>query len=284
MFIRSNCQVRIVTRKLGDPYNESSVTDRQERIDGFNQSALTSATGVFVGAGGIGSEVAEGLVRKGIGTLKLFDQDEVDWTNLNRQLFFKHDIGKKKAVRLAKNLAPHASSGTILEGYGWSLQDAIALGLDLSGSFAVVGVDNGKTRVDASRLFIELNMPVVFIAVNLQAEAGYVFTQEPGKACFGCLFPKTMYGRKAPCRTPSSKDILKAVAGFALYAIDSVLMQRKRNWNYRLVHLAGFAPDQQDLIERNPDCPLCGVGSSPSPSAKRGAADEDEHTTDRTNT
>ena len=264
MFFTSRHQIRIVTKKLGSSTPGYAITDRQERIEGFHQSALTQATGIVIGAGGIGSEIGEGLVRKGIGCVKFFDHDEVDWTNLNRQLFFKRDIGKKKGVRLAKNLAPHATCGTILEGYGWSLQDAIAMGLDLHGSFAVVGVDNGKARIEASRFFRRHGMPVIFVAVNLQAEAGYVFVQEPARACFGCLFPKTMHGRKAPCRTPASKDILKVVGGLALYAIDSLLMQRKRDWNYRLIHLAGFAPSHQDWIERRPDCQLCGAKSGAS--------------------
>jgi molybdopterin/thiamine biosynthesis adenylyltransferase len=257
MFTTSRYQIRIASRKVVCPDKRVTVTDRQERIDGFDQSALSQATGILIGAGGIGSEVGEGLVRKGIGCLKIFDPDEVDWTNLNRQLFFKRDIGKKKGVRLAKNLAPHTTCGTSLEGYGYSFQDALALQMELSASFAVVGVDNGKTRVEASRFFRTLYVPVVFIAVDLLAEAGYAFVQEPGKACFGCLFPKTMYGRKLPCRTPAAKDILKLVAGVALYAIDTLLMNRKRSWNYRLIHLAGFAPSEELFIERRPDCPLC---------------------------
>jgi len=258
MFFISRQQVRIQTKQIVSRDPRFTVTDRQERIDGFDQSALARATGIIIGAGGIGSEVCEGLVRKGIGRLRIFDFDEVDITNLNRQLFFKRDLWKKKGVRLAKNLAPHAVGGTVLEGYGWSLQDAIARKLDLTGSFFLVGVDNGKTRVDTSQLSRELGMTAVYIAVDLQAEAGYVFVQDPGNACFGCLFPKTMYGRKAPCQTPASKDILKVVAGLALYAIDSLLMQRKRNWNYREVHLAGFMPDVQRQVEKLPTCPLCG--------------------------
>jgi len=247
-----------MSRRLTSPDKRFTVTDRQEQIAGFNQQAIEGATGILIGGGGIGSEVGEGLVRKGLGHLKIFDPDEVELTNLNRQHFFNWDLGKKKGVRLAKNLAPHATCGTVLEGYGWSFQDALALKMDLGASFCVVGVDNGATRVEASQFFRELKMPVVFIAVDLLAEAGYVFVQEVGKACFGCLFPKTMYGRKAPCRTPAAKDILKVVAGMALYAIDSLLMDRKRSWNYREVHLAGFAPSCERVIDRKLDCPLCG--------------------------
>jgi len=261
MFFTSHPQVRIQTRRIISPDKRFTVTDRQERIDGFDQKALAIATAICIGAGGIMSEIAEGLTRKGIGRAKFLDHDEVDWTNLNRQHFFKRDIGKNKAIRLARNLAKHCVGATVLEGHGVSLQDAMAMGIDLRGSFGVVGVDNGKTRVEAARLFRALGMPVLTIAVNLQAEGGYVFVQEPDQACFGCLFPKTMYGRKAPCQTPASKDILKVVAGLALYAIDSLLMNRPRNWNYREVHLAGFMPDVQRQVEKLPTCPLCGSSS-----------------------
>jgi len=64
--------------------------------------------------------------------------------------------------------------------------------------------------------------------------------------------------RLAPCFVPAVKDILKVTAGLALYAIDSLLMERNRNWNYRRVHLAGFAPDESAILKRNLECELCG--------------------------
>lgn len=82
--------------------------------------------------------------------------------------------------------------------------------------------------------------------------------RKPGKACFGCLFSDCLAKRKAPCRTPAVKDVLKVVAGISLYAIDSLLMERKRNWNYRHIHLADFAPDSARNIEHDSRCPFCG--------------------------
>jgi len=75
--------------------------------------------------------------------------------------------------------------------------------------------------------------------------------------CFGCAFPRSLSGQRAPCFVPSSKDILKVTAGLGLYAVDSLLMERKRNWNYRRIHLAGYAPDVLLNVERNANCPLC---------------------------
>ncbi len=55
-----------------------------------------SRVAVF-GLGGVGGHVCETLIRSGVGTIDLIDNDEVSLTNLNRQLIALHSsIGKKK--------------------------------------------------------------------------------------------------------------------------------------------------------------------------------------------
>ena len=46
-------------------------------------------------------------------------------------------------------------------------------------------------------------------------------------------------------------DILKVIGGLALYAVDSLLMERPRNWNLRYVFLAGFIEDAHRIVEKN---------------------------------
>ena len=269
----SKSPIKIVTKRLASEDPRFDITHRQELIAGFEQAKLAEATGILIGAGGLGGEYGEGLCRKGIGHLKIFDHDVVEETNLNRQHFFAADIGENKAVSLVRNLAPHCHSGTILEGFPWSFEDAVALGTDLTASFVVCGVDNAKSRVAIAQYYRRLATPVIFVAVDLLAECGQVFVQQstPNTACFGCAFPNSLAGKKAPCFTPASKDSLKVVAGLSLYAIDSVLMDRKRNWNYRRIHLAGYAPDVLLNIEQNSECPLCKKTQQGSPAV--GAVD-----------
>lgn len=57
-----------------------------------------------VGAGGLGSNCAMHLVRSGFSDLVLADPDVVEPSNLNRQFFFAHQIGRPKALTLAENL------------------------------------------------------------------------------------------------------------------------------------------------------------------------------------
>lgn len=59
---------------------------------------------VIVGCGGIGSPLAELLVRGGFVNLILIDNDIIDETNLQRQIFFEEDIGEYKANALKKHL------------------------------------------------------------------------------------------------------------------------------------------------------------------------------------
>lgn len=58
----------------------------------------------IAGCGGIGSNVASHLVRTGLDYLKFGDFDKIEESNLNRQFFFKNQIGLYKSETLNKNL------------------------------------------------------------------------------------------------------------------------------------------------------------------------------------
>jgi len=68
------------------------------------RARLRGCTVAIIGCGGLGSNVAEMLVRSGIGRLTLVDFDVVDERNLNRQFFFRDQIGMPKVTALAENL------------------------------------------------------------------------------------------------------------------------------------------------------------------------------------
>lgn len=66
--------------------------------------AVQGASVAICGLGGLGSHVALALVRSGLGTLYLYDDDQVDCANLNRQQYFYDQIGEDKTQALAANL------------------------------------------------------------------------------------------------------------------------------------------------------------------------------------
>jgi molybdopterin/thiamine biosynthesis adenylyltransferase len=240
---------------------EAPVTGRQELIKGFHQKKLEASNVILVGAGGINSEIGEGLVRKGVGRISILDDDLVELSNLNRQFFFVEDLDKPKAFRLAKNLAENGFVGSEITGYKMTFQDATNAEVELSAAVVVCGVDNDQSRILVAQYYYELGIPVVFLGTSLDGNQGYIFVQESGQACFSCVFPNSKLDEDTQIRcAPSSKDILKVIAGFALKAIDSLVMWRMvRKWNFRRVVLNGIENDQTLWVERRSKCPICGV-------------------------
>jgi molybdopterin/thiamine biosynthesis adenylyltransferase len=232
-------------------------TDRQQRLAGFDQAVYSKSGVVCIGAGGLISHIAPSLVRKGIGALTILDDDVVEPSNLNRQRFYAKDIGHTKAHALAENLVGECVHTTILTAYPLLLEEAIDTGIDLRCDVAICGVDNNPARVAASKYFRDLRIPVIFTAVSADADHGYVFVQEPAGPCFGCLFPDAVDSRTYTCpATPAIADILQAVGALTVYAVDTCLMDRPRNWNYRCMYLSDGRWDSGIVIDTRCNCQL----------------------------
>lgn len=221
--------------------------DRQREIPGFDQEKFSRSHVLCIGAGGIISNIAPTLCRKGIGKITLLDDDLVEASNLNRQRFYPKDIGKNKALALAGNLQAECIAATQIRGIPLRLEEAIAQENNLSCDVAICGVDNNPARIVASRYFRTARIPVVFSAVSRGGDHGYVFVQETTGARIDTVFPDMVSDDSFPCPgTPAIGDILQAVGALCTYAIDTLLCSRVRSWSYRRIDL----PDAGLWLER----------------------------------
>jgi molybdopterin-synthase adenylyltransferase len=251
--------LRCKTLKSEDPEDEASPEDRQERVPGFSQDALSNLTVLIVGAGALGGTVAEGLVRKGVGTLKILDFDIVSLSNLNRQFFFPRDVYKPKAWALARNLAPHGVMGTRIIAHNLRLKNAQEGGVDLSSDVIVSAVDDDRARIALVKLGLEQRIPVVFGGASRTADFANLFVQEVDGACFVCAFPDVVDGQRVPCPgSPAIKDLFMQMGGLMVYAIDTLFMERPRTWNRHTLCPRDAAFTESKRVERRPDCPICG--------------------------
>src|SRR5438105_2371271 len=111
------------TTRLMKRGKDVAVMTAQEAVPGFEQFALTRSTIILLGLGGVGSQIALALARKGVGKLVLLDHDIVEPSNLPRQVYYPKDIGKPKAYTLAANLAREGYLDQTFSGYHLSFED-----------------------------------------------------------------------------------------------------------------------------------------------------------------
>lgn len=231
--------------------------DRHRGIPGWDQDKYSKAHVLCIGAGGLISNIAPTLCRKGIGKLTILDDDTVEISNLNRQRFYEKDVGRNKAVALVENLQRECIFSTELIGHGVRLEEVIEQEFPLNCDVAVCGVDNNRARAAACRFFREKSTPIIFTAVSADADHGYVFVQERIGACLSCLFPNSMDDNRYACPgTPAVADALQTVGAVAAYAIDTVVLERRRIWNLFRTSLSGLNVQCASLIASQERCRL----------------------------
>lgn len=246
-------------RVLPEVEGEAGPLERFSRVPGTNLETFHKGSVTQVGCGGLGSNTGAMLLRKGIGRDILLDDDLVTLPNLGSQRFYPENLYLNKALCCGRNLQREATWETEILCYPVTLQEALKRGYDVLGDVLLILVDNEETRVDGSRTGIQYGLPVIFAGVGTDGTHGYVFVQEPGKACFACMNPEVVAGGRTPCPgAPTCIDILQILSALVAYAVDSILMERPRHWNYRTCCLSGEMPDGSSWVERRPDCPLCG--------------------------
>jgi molybdopterin/thiamine biosynthesis adenylyltransferase len=259
--LQKSIKLETVGLNPSDPA-ENAVDDRNSRLPGYQQDVIARMQIGLIGCGGLGGEIAHGLVRNGTPHLILCDHDQVELSNLNRQKFYQKDLYLNKAVQLAKNIKEEAIKPAIIEAYGNKVQDLLKNEVLEKVSLLICGVDNQVTRVDVARFGLMHQIPVIFTAVNDTADYGYVYIQESksGTPCFGCLFPDAVRQNEVtPCTTGSSIDILKTVAGLVIYASFALFLpDRALFWRYKDVTLSGKTNDGIRKIGVRINCPLCG--------------------------
>ncbi|HTU44210.1 MAG TPA: ThiF family adenylyltransferase [Bryobacteraceae bacterium] len=233
--------------------------DRHRGIPGWDQEKYSKAHVLCIGAGGLISNIAPTLCRKGIGKLTILDDDTVEVSNLNRQRFYEKDVGREKAIALVENLQRECIFSTELIGHAVRLEEAIKRSLSLDCDVAVCGADNNPARTAACQFFQVRGIPVIFTAVSADADHGYVFVQHATGSCLGCLFPDLWDDSRFPCpATPAITDILQATGALVVYAVDTLLLNRPRAWNHRRVRLSSGMNDASCILPINSICVIHG--------------------------
>lgn len=168
-----------------------------DKVGEQGQEKLKAAKVLVIGAGGLGCPVLQYLTAAGIGTIGIIDFDEVDETNLQRQVLFSvSDVGINKALA-AKNRLEQLNQFVQFNIYQEKLTTKNALDLFNQYDIIVDGTDNFSTRYLVNDACVKANKPLVYGAIYKFEGQVSVFNYNNG-ASYRCLFPEAPEAGSVP--------------------------------------------------------------------------------------
>lgn len=223
------------------------------------RARLAGASALCIGAGGLGSPVAYYLAAAGVGRIGLVDMDDVDLSNLQRQILHTTpDIGRPKVESGAdklRRLNPQLQVQTYREPFTSANAAELIAGYDV----VVDGSDNFPTRYLANDACVLAAKPLVHGAIF--RFDGQVLVVHPGHGpCYRCLFPAPPPPGTVP--TCAEAGVIGVLPGFvgAVMAAEAVklLLGVPAAVGKLLLYSALELEVSALKIRRNPACPLCG--------------------------
>ncbi len=224
------------------------------------QQRLREARVLVVGAGGLGSPIGLYLAAAGVGTIGLVDFDDVDLSNLQRQVMFAtSDIGRAKVDAGAERLTginPHVE----IIPHRVRLTSANALELLRDYDIVVDGTDNFPTRYLVNDACVLLDRPYVYGSIFRFEGQVAVFGGRAGP-CYRCLFREPPPPGMVPsCAEGGVLGVLPGIIG-SLQALETIklILGRGTTLKGRIALFDALAFRWRELrLARNAECPACG--------------------------
>ncbi|HEY9192801.1 MAG TPA: molybdopterin-synthase adenylyltransferase MoeB [Methyloversatilis sp.] len=229
------------------------------------QERLLSARALIVGAGGLGCPAALYMAAAGVGTLVIADDDEVDLTNLQRQILHReHSVGRAK-VESARESLLDINPGVQVIALKQRLQ-----GDELTAQIAAADVvldcsDNFATRHAINRACVSTRTPLVSgAAIRFDGQVSVFDSRETGAPCYHCLFPEGGEAEEVRCAVMGVFAPLTGIIG-SVQAAEALklLAQTGRSLAGRLLLLDALGMEWRSIsLPRDPGCPVCGEATN----------------------
>ena len=226
------------------------------------QQKLRDAHALVIGAGGLGSPVALYLGTAGIGRLTICDHDEVDLTNLQRQIAHRNDrIGQPKAQSARRTLLDIDPS---LQVDARTVRADAALLDELVPQATVVldCSDNFRTRHAVNAACVKHGKPLVSgAAIGFDGQVSVYDSTRADAPCYACLFPPEADYEEVACATMGVFAPLVGIVG-CVQAAEALklIVGIGRPLAGRLLMLDARAMEWTEMATpRNPACNVCGA-------------------------
>lgn len=226
------------------------------------QQRLLQSHALVIGAGGLGSPVALYLGTAGVGRITVVDHDEVDLTNLQRQI--AHDLsrlGQPKADSVRATVAainPDVQLRALVRRADGALLDELVAQADV----VLDCSDNFRTRHAVNAACVAHGRPLVSgAAIGWDAQISVYDTRAPEAPCYACLFPPDAAYEDVACSTMGVFAPLVGIVG-SVQAAEALklLVGCGRTLAGRLLMLDARSMSWDSItLGRQADCPVCGA-------------------------
>ena len=233
------------------------------QVGGAGQRRLLEAKVLLIGAGGLGSPAALYLAAAGVGTMGIVDFDEVDLTNLQRQLLHRtQDVGRPKVDSAEDTIASLNPDVKVVK-HREPLSSANALEVMEPYDIVIDGSDNFPTRYLVNDATVMLGKPCVHGSIFLFE--GQASTFIPGKGCYRCLYPTPPPPGMVPsCAEAGVLGVLPGIVG-SIQAGETIklILDLGETLTGRLLLFDALEMSFRTVkVPRNSECPVCGDAPS----------------------
>ncbi|MEC8039332.1 MAG: HesA/MoeB/ThiF family protein [Pseudomonadota bacterium] len=230
-------------------------------VGGTGQKRLKNAKVLVIGAGGLGSPALLYLAAAGVGTIGVIDDDEVDNSNLQRQVIHRDaDIGLPKVFSAEK--AMKAQNPFVdVRPYKRRLEAETAADLIAEYDIVLDGTDNFDTRYLANRICVDQGKPLISGALSQWEGQISVFHPKKGGPCYQCIFPEAPAAGLAPsCAEAGVIAPLPGVIG-TMMAVEAMKLITRAGAVLRgemMIYDALWGETRKFTVKPRADCPICG--------------------------
>lgn len=231
-------------------------------IGGAGQRRLKEARVLVVGAGGLGAPVLLYLAASGVGRIGVIDDDQVDNSNLQRQVIHTDaHIGMDK-VQSAEIAMLALNPFIEVRPYKRRLTDENAAALFADYDLIIDGSDNFDTRYLVNRVTARMGKPLISGAITQWEGQISLYDPARGGPCYECVFPL----RPAPGMVPTCAEAgvaapLPGVIG-TMMAMEAVKLITGAGEGLRgrlMIHDALYGETRVIGVKRRADCEACGA-------------------------
>lgn len=230
-------------------------------IGGPGQKSLKQAKVLVIGAGGLGSPALLYLAASGVGTIGVIDADQVDNSNLQRQVIHTDaEIGNAKVFSAARAMQAQNPFVTVKP---YNCRFTLDIAPELMAEYDIVldGTDNFDTRYLSNSCAVAAGIPLVSGALTQWEGQISVFDPAQSGPCYRCIFPERPADGLAPsCAEAGVIGPLPGVIGtmMALEAIKLITGAGAPLRGDMLIYDALWGETRKIALKRREDCPDCG--------------------------